>query len=105
MAKEEKKEAPTEAKAKADKPKKEAKAKKDTKAKKAKDGVFAAADLRGKKADELKTLLLEAKKEQFNLRFQKKSGELTNLARISQVRRNIAKIKTVLTEQNKKDAA
>ena len=70
-----------------------------------KDGVLNAADLRGKKADELKALILELKKEQFNLRFQKKSGELTNLARIKEVRRNIAKVKTVLTENTKKDAA
>ena len=102
MSKEEKKET----KAKAEKPKKETKQKAEKKpAKKAKDGVLEAADLRGKKPEELKALILDLKKEQFNLRFQKKSGELTNLARIKIVRRNIAKIKTVLTEQNKKDAA
>lgn len=70
-----------------------------------KEGVLSAADLRGKKADELKALILELKKEQFNLRFQRKTGELTNLARIKEVRRNIAKIKTVLSENVNKDAA
>ena len=72
-----------------------------------KDSVLSATDLRGKTADELKTLLLDLKKEQFNLRFQKKAGELKNLARIKEVRRNIAKIKTVLTEnvQKTEDAA
>ena len=70
-----------------------------------KEGVLNAAELRSKSADELKALILELKKEQFNLRFQRKAGELANLARIKEVRRNIAKIKTVQIENNKKDAA
>ncbi len=57
-----------------------------------------AAELRGKSWDELKSLLLDLKKEQFNLRFQKATGQLENSARIRQVRRDIARIKTVMHE-------
>jgi large subunit ribosomal protein L29 len=53
-------------------------------------------DLRAKSKDELKTDLVGLKKEQFNLRFQKASGQLENTARVRQVRRDIARIKTVL---------
>ena len=56
-----------------------------------------AQDLLGKTADELKTELLNLKKEQFNLRFQKASGQLENTARQRQVRRDIARIKTVMS--------
>ena len=55
-----------------------------------------AADLLGKTADELKDNLVKLKKEQFNLRFQKASGQMENTARVRQVRRDIARIKTVL---------
>jgi large subunit ribosomal protein L29 len=55
-----------------------------------------ASDLRAKSADQLNDRLLELKKEQFNLRFQKASGQLENTARVRQVRREIATIKTVL---------
>jgi large subunit ribosomal protein L29 len=58
-----------------------------------------AADLRVKTADELKTDLVGLKKEQFNLRFQKASGQLENVARVRQVRRDIARIKTVMGQQ------
>ena len=57
-----------------------------------------AGDLRAKTADELKDSLLQLKKEQFNLRFQKASGQLENTARVRQVRRDIARIKTILRE-------
>ena len=53
-------------------------------------------DLRAKTKDELKGDLVGLKKEQFNLRFQKASGQLENTARVRQVRRDIARIKTVL---------
>ena len=56
-------------------------------------------DLRQKTKDELNTLLGDLKKEQFNLRFQKASGQLENVARVREVRRSIAKIKTVLGDQ------
>ncbi len=55
-----------------------------------------AADLKTKSPDELKESLLELRKEQFNLRFQKASGQLENTARVRQVRRGIACIKTLL---------
>ncbi len=55
-----------------------------------------AADLRTKTPDELKVALMGLRKEQFNLRFQKASGQLENTARARQVRRDIARLKTVL---------
>ena len=55
-----------------------------------------AEELRGKTPDQLKEQLLHLKKEQFNLRFQKASGQLENTARVRVVRRDIARIKTVL---------
>lgn len=55
-----------------------------------------AVDLRTKSLDELKDSLMALKKEQFNLRFQKASGQLENTARVRQVRRDIARIKTLL---------
>lgn len=55
-----------------------------------------AVDLRGKTGDELKDQLLELKKEQFNLRFRKATGQLENTARVREVRRDIARIKTIL---------
>ncbi len=55
-----------------------------------------AADLRTKTVDELNDTLLDLRKEQFNLRFQKASGQLENTARVRQVRRDIARIKTIL---------
>jgi large subunit ribosomal protein L29 len=62
-----------------------------------------ASDLRTKTPDELKDTLMGLRKEQFNLRFQKASGQLENTARARQVRRDIARIKTVL--QNLQPAA
>ena len=53
-------------------------------------------ELRGKTVDELNDLLLDSKKELFNLRFQKTSGQLENTARIREVRRDIARVKTLL---------
>lgn len=58
-----------------------------------------ATDLRGKSQDELNTQLLQLKREQFNLRFQKASGQLENTARVREVRRDIARIKTILGQQ------
>ncbi len=57
-----------------------------------------AADLRTKTADELKDSLMDLRKERFNLRFQKASGQLENTARARQVRRDIARIKTILRD-------
>lgn len=54
-------------------------------------------DFKGKTADELKTHVLQLRKEAFNLRFQKASGQLGNTARIRKVRRDIARIHTAMT--------
>ncbi|MBM3535812.1 MAG: 50S ribosomal protein L29 [Alphaproteobacteria bacterium] len=61
-----------------------------------------ASDLQTKSADELKQMLGDLKKEQFNLRFQKASGQLENTARVRVVRRDIARIKTVMHAKAKK---
>lgn len=58
-------------------------------------------DLRAMSADELETKLLDLKKEQFNLRIQQSTGQLQNTAVIRSVRREIAKINTLLTERKK----
>jgi large subunit ribosomal protein L29 len=55
-----------------------------------------ASEFRAKSPDELREQLLDLKKEQFNLRFQKATGQLENTARVGQVRRDIARIKTIL---------
>ncbi len=54
-----------------------------------------AADVRAKSADELSDELIGLKKEQFNLRFQTATGQLENTARVRQIRRDIARIKTI----------
>jgi len=56
-------------------------------------------DVRAMSADQLKDKLLELKKEQFNLRFQRATGQLEKTSRVREVRRDIARIKTVQTEQ------
>ena len=60
-----------------------------------------AEELRAKTADELKTQLVGLKQEQFNLRFQTASGQNENPARAKIVRREIARIKTVLGQMAK----
>jgi large subunit ribosomal protein L29 len=54
-----------------------------------------ASDVRAMTPDQLKDELLRLKKEQFNLRFQKATGQLENTARVRQVRRDIARLKTI----------
>ena len=56
-------------------------------------------DLNKKSAAELNQELVAAKKELFNLRFQNATNQLTNTSRIKEVRRNIARIQTVITEK------
>tara|TARA_R110000868_G_scaffold29889_1_gene110937 strand:+ start:4746 stop:4955 length:210 start_codon:yes stop_codon:yes gene_type:complete len=58
-----------------------------------------AADLRQKSDDELKDELQNLKREQLNLRFQRASGQLEATSRVGEVRRDIARIKTVMTER------
>ena len=56
-------------------------------------------ELKGKSVEELNKELVSAKKELFNLRFQNATNQLDNTARIKDVRRNIARIQTVITEK------
>ena len=58
-----------------------------------------AAELRAKSKEELKDLVLSLKKEQFNLRFQRASGQLQNTARVRVVRRDIARSKTLAAQK------
>ena len=62
------------------------------------------ADIRAKTADQLGEELGNLRKEQFNLRFQRASGQLENVSRIRVVRRDIAKIMTVRAERQRKSA-
>ncbi len=57
------------------------------------------ADIRAKTQDELNAMLLDLRKEQFNLRFQKASGQLEATGRVRAVRRDIARVKTILAEK------
>ena len=61
----------------------------------------AATDVRAKTPDELSTILLDLRKEQFNLRFQRATGQQEGVARIRQVRRQIARVKTILSEKHR----
>ena len=58
-----------------------------------------AVDIRALSADQITDELLKLKKEQFNLRFQDATGQLEKTARVRQVRRDIARIKTIQSEQ------
>ncbi len=60
-----------------------------------------AAELREKTTDQLREELVRLKKEAFNLRFQQASGQLENTARIRQVRRDIARVLTVMNEKKR----
>ncbi len=56
-------------------------------------------DYRGMATDELETRLGEVKQELFNLRFQHVTGQLDNMARLGQLRKEVARINTILREQ------
>ena len=58
-----------------------------------------ATDIRVMTKDQVQDEILKLKKEQFNLRFQKASGQIENTARIRQIRRDIARLKTVQSQQ------
>ena len=60
-----------------------------------------AKDVKAKTTDELNAELEQLAKEVFNLRFQRASGQLENTARVRQVRRDIARIKTILGERRR----
>jgi large subunit ribosomal protein L29 len=63
-----------------------------------------ATELRDKTPDQLRDELANLKKEAFNLRFQQATGQLENPARLRSVRRDAARVKTILTEQAAKAA-
>jgi large subunit ribosomal protein L29 len=58
-----------------------------------------AEDVRGLTADQLKDKLANLKKEQFNLRFQKATGQLEKSSRITEVRKDIARVKTIARQK------
>ncbi len=58
-----------------------------------------ASDVRAKTVDELKDELESLKKEQFNLRFQRATQQLESTSRVKEVRRDIARVKTILREK------
>ena len=57
-------------------------------------------DLKAKSVEELNAELVAAKKELFNLRFQNATNQLENTSRIKEVRKNIARIQTVIAQKN-----
>ena len=59
------------------------------------------ADIRVKTADELSAMLVELRREQFNLRFQRATGQQEGTARVRVVRRDIARVKTILGQAAK----
>ncbi len=63
-----------------------------------------ATDVRAKTPDELTTMLLDLRKEQFNLRFQRATGQQENTSRVRAVRRDIARVKTILAERSRSAA-
>jgi large subunit ribosomal protein L29 len=63
-----------------------------------------AEDVRQKTPDQLKSSLVDLRKEAFNLRFRRASGQLENTARVREVRREIARIQTVLNEKSRERA-
>ena len=67
--------------------------------------IVKAEALRAKTSDELKTQLIDLKKEQFNLRFQAAGGQIENPTRAKIVRREIARIKTVLGQKGSAENA
>ncbi len=63
-------------------------------------------DVRTKTADELSGMLLDLRKEQFNLRFQRATqAEGTSVSRMREVRRDIARVKTIMSEKQRSGAA
>ncbi|WP_069301445.1 50S ribosomal protein L29 [Neptunicoccus sediminis] len=62
-------------------------------------------ELRGKTPDELRTELVNLKKEAFNLRFQAATSQLENTSRVRQVRRDVARVNTILNQKAAEAAA
>ncbi len=63
------------------------------------------ANIRAKGADNLPGMLLDLRKEQFNLRFQRATGQTEGVGRVRQVRRDIARVKTIMSEQKRSAAS
>jgi large subunit ribosomal protein L29 len=61
-------------------------------------------DIRAKSTDQLNTMLLDLRREQFNLRFQRATGQNEGIGRVKIVRRDIARVKTILAEQTRSAA-
>ena len=69
------------------------------------EDLFVRPDIRAKGADNLPGMLLDLRKEQFNLRFQRATGQTEGVGRVRQVRRDIARVKTIMSEQKRSAAA
>ncbi|MCA1774795.1 MAG: 50S ribosomal protein L29 [Paracoccaceae bacterium] len=63
-----------------------------------------ATELRGKSPDQLRDALKDLKKEAFNLRFQQATGQMENTARIRTVKRDVARVNTILNEKAREAA-
>ena len=66
---------------------------------------MSAREMRAKSSEEIGGTLVDLKKEQFNLRFQRATGQLENTARVRQVRRDIARVKSILGERSRAAAS
>jgi large subunit ribosomal protein L29 len=66
---------------------------------KRKTNAMNAQDLRDKTPDQLRDQLVQLKKEAFNLRFQQATGQLENTSRMRQVRRDVARVNTILSQK------
>ena len=60
-------------------------------------------ELKNKTIDQLKSILIDLKKESFNLRFQKANGQLENTARVRVVKRSVARVLTLINNLSKKE--
>ena len=67
----------------------------------AKNALYKAGDVRAKTPDELSGLLLDLRKEQFNLRFQRATGQQEGTGRVKECRREIARVKTIQAEKSR----
>jgi large subunit ribosomal protein L29 len=74
-------------------------------AKSPKSGATRPADVRLKTPDELGAMLLELRREQFNLRFQSATGQTEGVGRVRAVRRDIARVKTIMGEHKRSASA
>ncbi len=71
----------------------------------AKNALYKAGDVRAKTPDQLADLLLDLRKEQFNLRFQRATGQQEGTGRVRECRREIARVKTIQAEKARAEQA